>query len=77
MEKPYMWLSDGQKKSVAAAADMLRVNLGVEAYQALLHSVGASGFGALATVIRLWEDAFELKQAATGRDNYYVQVRGG
>ena len=80
MERLFMWLSDGQKKSVAAAADMLRDNLsgvGAEAYKEMLSSVGASGFGALATVIRMWDDAFELKPSPTGKDNYYVQVRGG
>ena len=77
MEKLHMWLADGQQRSLASAASMLREVMGAADYTATLASVGASGLDGLAKVIRMWEDAFQLKQAATGKDNYYVMIQGG
>ena len=76
MEKLYMWLADGEQRSLSAAATMLKEIMGAD-YEAILASVGASSRGGLAKVIRMWEDAFILTAAPTGKDNYYIQVRGG
>ena len=77
-EKVYMYLSDGEEKSLSNVAAMLKDIFSAAMYRKLLASGGGIGGGALAFVLKTyWDDAFTLTQAATGKDNYYVKVNGG
>ena len=77
-EKVYMYLSDGEEKSLSAIATMLKDIFSAARYSELLKSGGGIGRGALAYVLKnYWDDAFILTPAATGKDNYSVKLHGG
>jgi hypothetical protein len=78
-EKVFMYLGDGEKKSLSKVALMLKDVFTAARYRELLKEGGGVGMGALTHVIKTyWSDAFELLPSLTGnRENYYIQNRGG
>jgi hypothetical protein len=78
-EKVFMYLGDGEKKSLSKVALMLKDVFTAARYRELLKTGGGIGMGALTHVLKTyWSDAFELLPSTTGnRENYYIQNRGG
>jgi hypothetical protein len=70
------YLQDG-KVSLSSLARHLKQQLGSDAeYRAMLAKIGqGSQLGALATLLRLFPDTFELLPSESNKPNFYVQRR--